>query len=72
MIFKQAQDLNELEEKRLRAEKSLGLMQANWQKKKVEISDNSPHLAQLEFDIETDKHKTLVQSLKYLPRHAGT
>ena len=64
MIFKQAQDLNELEEKKLRAEKSLALMQANWQKKKVEISDNSPHLAQLEFDIETDKHKTLVQSLK--------
>jgi hypothetical protein len=48
---KQYQDLTELQEKKLRAEKSLGLMQSNWNKKKVEISDNNPHLAQLEYDI---------------------
>jgi hypothetical protein len=47
VIFKQAQDLNELEEKKLRAEKSLNLMQTNWNKKKIEINDNNPHLAQL-------------------------
>lgn len=39
-------------------------MQANWTKKKIEISDNNPHLLQLEFDIEVDKNKTLISSLK--------
>lgn len=47
MIIKQRQDLTELEEKKARAEKSLGLMQANWNKKKIEISEHNPHLAQL-------------------------
>ncbi len=47
VIYKQSQDLSELQEKKARAEKSLGLMQANWNKKKIEISENNPHLAQL-------------------------
>lgn len=51
VIFKQSQDLNELQEKKNRAEKSLGLMQTNWNKKKIEVNDNNPHLLQLEYDI---------------------
>ncbi len=47
----------------LRAEKSLELMLKNVSKKKVEIPETSPHLAQLEFDIENDKNKTLVRSM---------
>lgn len=62
---KQYQDLTELQQKKNRADKSLALMQTNWNKKKIEISDNNPHLAQLQFEIETDKNKTLISSLKY-------
>lgn len=47
----------------LRAEKSLDLMLKNVARKKVEIPEASPHLAQLEFDIENDKNKTLVRSM---------
>lgn len=39
-------------------------MQNNWNKKKIEVSENNPHLAQLEYDIEVDKNKTLISSLK--------
>lgn len=35
VIYKQSQDLSELQEKKARAEKSLGLMQTNWNKKKI-------------------------------------
>lgn len=66
MIFKQAQDLNELQEKKNRAEKSLHIMQNNWGRKKIEVTENNPHLAQLEFDIEVDKNKTIIQCLKNL------
>ena len=38
-------------------------MLTNISKKKVEIPETSPHLVQLEFDIETDKNKTLVRSM---------
>ena len=38
-------------------------MMKNIAKKKIEIPENSPHLAQLEFDIETDKNKTLIRSM---------
>lgn len=65
-MIKQSQDLTELQEKKARAQKSLGLMQANWNKKKIEINPNSPHLAQLEYDLENDKNKTIIQSLKNL------
>jgi hypothetical protein len=64
VIYKQSQDLAELTEKKARAEKSLGLIQNTWNKKKVEVTENNPHIAQLEFDLENDKNKTLVQSLK--------
>jgi len=47
VIFKQNEDLNQLEEKKGRAEKSLHLMQANWNKKKIEVKEDNPHLAQL-------------------------
>lgn len=35
----------------------------NISKKKVVIPEASPHLAQLEFDIENDKNKTLIRSM---------
>lgn len=57
------QDLTANKEKIARAEKSLNLIQTNMQKKKVEIPENSPHMAQLDYDIEVDKNKTLVTSL---------
>ena len=38
-------------------------MLMNISKKKVEIPETSPHLIQLEFDIEIDKNKTLVRSM---------
>ena len=65
VIYKQSQDLTELQEKINRAEKSLALMQNNWNKKKIEVNENNPHLAQLEYDIEYEKNKTLILSLKY-------
>ena len=43
--------------------KSLGLAKTNMGKKKVEIREDSPHLAQLEYDIENDKNKTLISNL---------
>lgn len=64
VIFKQSQELTEFQERKARAEKSLGLMQGNWKKKKVEVAENNPHLAQLEYDLEYDKNKILIQSLK--------
>ena len=57
------QDLSVNEEKAARAEKSLGLAKNNLAKKKLELKEDSPHFAQLEFDIETDKNKTLVATL---------
>ena len=48
-----------------RAEKSFTIAKTNLMKKKVEIREDSPHLAQLEFDIESDKNKTLVSTLMY-------
>ena len=38
-------------------------MLTNVAKKKVEIPETSPHLLQLEFDVENDKNKTLVRSM---------
>lgn len=61
-----ATELSVNEEKVNRAEKSLGLIKTNLQKKKVEIPENSPHIAQLEFDIQTDRYKTLVSCLHNL------
>ena len=40
-------------------------MQNNWNKKKIEVTETNPHLAQLEYDLEYDKNKILIQSLKY-------
>ena len=65
VIFKQSHELDEFKERKARAEKSLGLMQNNWNRKKIEISETNPHLAQLEYDLEYDKNKILIQSLKY-------
>lgn len=64
VMHKQSQDLAELQEKKARAEKSLSLMQSNWNKKKIEVNEASPHLAQLEYDIEYEKNKTIILSLK--------
>lgn len=41
-------------------------MQNNWNKKKIEVTETNPHLAQLEYDLEYDKNKILIQSLKNL------
>ncbi len=51
VIIKLNQELTEYKEKKARAEKSLGLMQNSWNKKKIEVNNNNPHLAQLEYDI---------------------
>ena len=64
MIYKQNHDLNEELEKKARAEKSLALIQNNWKKKKIEVAQNNPHLAQLEYDLEEVKSKILITSLK--------
>lgn len=66
MIYKQNHDLNEELEKKARAEKSLALIQNNWKKKKIEVAQNNPHLAQLEYDLEEVKNKILITSLKNL------
>ena len=71
VIYKQSHDLNEYKEKKARAEKSLGLIQANWNKKKIEVGEGNPHLAQLEYDLEYDKNKILIQSLKYFTLYVG-
>ena len=47
-------------------------MQNNWNKKKIEVTENNPHLAQLEYDLEYDKNKILIQSLKYKCLHSET
>lgn len=32
-------------------------------KKQVQVKEENPHLAQLEFDIENDKNKTIVSNI---------
>ena len=63
VMFNIKQELSVNEEKANRAQKSLGLAKTNLSKKKIELKEDSPHLAQLEYDIETDKNKTLVTTL---------
>ena len=63
VMFNMRQELSVNEEKAARATKSLGLAKSNMSKKKVELKEDSPHLAQLEYEIEVDKNKTLVSTL---------
>ena len=49
VMFNMRQELSVNEEKASRANKSLGLAKSNLAKKKVELKEDSPHLAQLEY-----------------------
>lgn len=62
-MFGMRQQLGQNQEKTARAEKSLALIKNNLAKKKLQIKEDSQHVLQLDYDIETDKNKTLVSTL---------
>lgn len=63
VMFSLRQELSQNSEKQARALKSLNTIKASMQKNKKELKPESQHYLQLQYDIETDKNKTIVSTL---------
>lgn len=57
------EELGQNDIKQSRAQKSLESAKKAMAKKQVQVKEENPHLAQLEFDIENDKNKTIVSNI---------
>lgn len=66
VMFSLRQELSQNSEKQARALKSLNTIKASMQKNKKELKPESQHYLQLQYDIETDKNKTIVSTLMYM------
>lgn len=58
-----SKEIQEGAEKQERARKSLGVQNAHFNKNRIEVNTASPHYAQLEYDLQVNKNKTLLTCL---------